>query len=79
MLNERSIVDRIERAQGDRPYCECGRHTVTSYRDGAVWLDCAVVLEPVGGRVVRLWNTLTARGHVHSQIVQLALPDELAA
>jgi hypothetical protein len=79
MLNERSIVDRIERAQSDRPYCECGRHTVTGYRDGAVWLDCSIIEEPPTGRVVGLWNTLTARGHVHSLIVELWLPEQLAA
>ena len=79
MLNEASLVDKIERAHSDHPYCECGRETITAYRDGAMWLDCQVVGEPVENRLLRLWNEITGPGHVHEQIVEVPHPGRLAA
>ena len=79
MLNELTIVDMVEHAHSDRPYCSCGRGTTTTYRDGALWLDCAVVTEPVTGKVQRLWNAVSAPGHVHELIVDIPRPDFQAA
>jgi hypothetical protein len=77
MLNEQSVVDRIERARTDRPYC--GRTTTTVYRQGAVWLECAVVAEPVGGRARRLWSVVTDPGHVHAKIADVPPPPQALA
>ncbi len=79
MLNERSVVDLIERAFADRPYCDCGRSAITTYRDGAMWLECSIVDEPAGNRVNRLWNALTEPGHVHAKIVDVPTPELAAA
>ena len=79
MLNELRLVDTIERAQSDRPHCECGRETITTYRNGAMWLDCATISEPVEGRIQRLWNAVAAPGHVHELIADVPAPAELAA
>ena len=79
MLNELRLVDQVERAHTDRPYCECGRDTVTTYRDGAMWLECAIVGEPIEGRIHRLWNVVSAPGHVHNVIAEVPAPQALAA
>jgi len=79
MLNELRLVDAVERAHGDRPYCVCGRETITIYRDGAMWLECAIVREPVDGRIHRLWNAVSAPGHVHQLIAEVPVPEAIAA
>jgi hypothetical protein len=79
MLDELRLVDLVERAYADRPYCECGRETVTTYRDGAVWLECAVTAEPHENRLHRMWNVVTAPGHVHLRIAEVPVADALAA
>lgn len=79
MLNEQSIVDRIELARSRQPFCGCGRHTVTTYRDGAVWLDCAIVNEPLYGRAKQLWMAITDGQHIHRLIVDVPEPDQQAA
>ena len=79
MLNELRIVDQIERVHSDRPYCECGRETVTTYRDGAIWLECASAHEPIGNRLQRMWNVVTTPGHVSSVIAAVPAPEALAA
>ncbi len=79
MLNELSLVDLVERAHADRPHCECGRETVTTYRAGAMWLECAIVSEPIEGRIQRLWNAVSAPGHVHTVIAEIPAPQALAA
>ena len=79
MLNELRLVDTIERAHTDRPYCECGRPTVTVYRDGQMWLECAIVHEPMDGRIQRLWNAVSAPAHVHRVIADVPAPQLRAA
>ena len=79
MLNELRLVDRIEQVHGDRPYCVCGRETITIYRDGAMWLACSIVREPVENRIQRLWNAVSAPGHVHELIADVPSPKALAA
>ena len=74
MLNERSIVDTIERAHSDRPYCGCGRDNILVYRAGAMWLECEIVREPVGNRVSRMWTAVTDPSHVHQSIVDVPPP-----
>ena len=79
MLNELRLVDRIEQVHGDRPYCVCGRETVTVYRDGAIWLECAIVHEPAGSRIQRVWNVVSGPGHIHELIAAVPAPEALAA
>lgn len=79
MLNELRLIDQVERAWALRPYCECGRETVTTYRDGAMWLECAIVREPIENRVQRMWHVVTTPAHVSSLIAQVPEPEALAA
>ena len=79
MLNEWSLVDRIERAHNARPSCDCGRKTTTIYRDGAMWLECAIVTKPISTRAHRLWAAVTDPAHVHEKIVKVPAPGRLAA
>ena len=79
MLNEGWIVDRIERAHGQRPNCDCGRETIVAYRDGTIWLECAAIHEPAGNLVKRFWSAIAAQPHVREAIVALDAPEELAA
>lgn len=79
MLDERTIVDTVERTHSDRPYCECGRANIIVYRAGAMWLECDVTNEPLGGRVARLWSAVTDAGHVHHRIVEVPPPEFQAA
>ena len=79
MLNELSLIDLIDRTHSDRPHCDCGRSTMIIYRDGAMWLECEIVTEPLEGRIHRLWNAVSAPGHVHSMIVEVPAPETLAA
>ena len=79
MLNELRLVDQVERAHELRPYCECGRETVSTCRDGAMWLECASVHEPIENRLQRMWNVVTTPGHVSSVIAQVPEPEGLAA
>jgi hypothetical protein len=79
MLSKYSIVDTIEKAHSDRPYCPCGRDTILVYRTGAMWLECEITGEPVGGRVARMWSAVTVPSHVHQSIVEVPAPEYQAA
>ena len=79
MLTELRLVDQIERAHADQPYCECGRPTTTVYRDGSMWLECQIVGEPAESRIQRLWSAIGTPTHVHEQIVEVPAPARLAA
>ena len=79
MLNEQSIVDRIESAHGQRPYCDCGRETIVVYRDGSMWLECAAIHEPVENRIVRIWRAVAPQPHVSESIVDIPTPVQRAA
>ena len=69
MINNRQVVDLIERANDEQPVCPCGRHTTPVWRDGAVWLECASLSQPRDGFVQRLVGALTAPAHTHVRIV----------
>jgi hypothetical protein len=79
MLYEASLVDRIERAHIERPHCECGRETVTTYRDGTLWLECVALSEAVDGRIHRLWNAIASPAHVRTVIAEVTAPEVRAA
>ena len=79
MIDNRSIVDLIERAQDARPFCPCGRHTTPVWRDGAVWLECSLVIEPSGSRLRRALAALAAPAHTHVHIVDSPPAQQSAA
>lgn len=81
MNNDRQIVDMIERANDATPFCACGRNTTPVWRNGAVWLECAVLGAPRDGRLARLVAGITAAAHVREHIVDVpaAEPEPAAA
>lgn len=72
MINHRQVVDAIERANDQRPFCECGRHTTPVWRDGTVWLECASLRERHKGRLARIVAALAAPAHVRERIVDVS-------
>jgi hypothetical protein len=71
MMNNRKIVDMIERANDEQPFCACGRHTTPVWRDGAIWLECASLSEPREHRLAGILAALTAPTHTHRRIVDV--------
>ena len=69
MINNRQVVDLIERANDAQPACPCGRHTTPVWRDGAVWLECASLSQPRESWLLRIVAAVTAPSHVHTRIV----------
>jgi hypothetical protein len=69
MIDDRQVVDLIERANDAEPFCPCGRHTTPVWRDGAVWLECASLSQPREGYIQRVLGALSARSHIHERIV----------
>jgi hypothetical protein len=76
MDDQSRVVDLIEQANDARPFCPCGRHTTSVWRDGTVWLECASFGEPSHGIVGRLVAAATATAHVRLPIVDV--PDARA-
>lgn len=59
------VLERIERAQDERPYCPaCGRPTAVIERDGELWLACTS--ERPASRLGGLLHTLAAH---HAELV----------
>ena len=79
MINDRHVVDLIERANDADPMCPCGRHTAPVFRDGVVWLECSYLSEPHYGRLGRLVAAATTFAHTRSRIVEVPFAAESAA
>jgi hypothetical protein len=71
MSHDTQIIDLIERATDARPYCSCGSHTTPVWRDGVVWLECAMISHPDGAAWRRLFASATSAWHVHVPIVEV--------
>jgi hypothetical protein len=69
MTHNYQIVDMIERANNAQPVCPCGWHTTAVWRDGAVWLECASIVQPRDSRLRRALAAVTAKVHTHERIV----------
>jgi hypothetical protein len=79
MIDNRQVVDLIERANDAQPMCPCGRHTTPIYRDGAVWLECASLSEPREGYLQRVLATISVLAHTHARIVDVPLTADAAS
>jgi len=71
MSDQSHVVDLIERANDKRPFCPCGRHTTTVWRDGIVWLECASLGEPRDGVVARIVAVATQPAHIKLPIIEV--------
>ena len=79
MINDRQVVELIERANDANPMCPCGRHTAPVWRDGAVWLECSALSEPRDNRLQRIVGAVTAFAHTRARIVDVPLAIDVAA
>lgn len=79
MIDRLSMIDLIDQAQRDLPYCACGRHTTALWRDGAVWLECASLGESREGLGRRIVASLTAPTHTRMRVTESPARDSTAA
>jgi hypothetical protein len=75
MNNNRQIVDMIERANDDQPFCTCGRHTTPVEHEGVIWLECASLDEPRRGRLGRILAALAAPSQTRVRVVDVPSPN----
>jgi hypothetical protein len=71
MFDQSHVVDLIEKANDAHPFCPCGRHTTTVWRDGIVYLECASLSEPRDGLMARVVAAATAPVHVRTPIIDV--------
>lgn len=71
MSDQSRVVDLIERASDATPFCPCGRHTTTVWRDGIVWLECASLSAPREGMIARFVAAATAPVHIRVPIIDV--------
>jgi hypothetical protein len=70
MINNWSAIERIERAERETPYCECGQPMVAIAHDGAIWLECTSLECRSGNAFVRLLSAIVSGGHDRQLIVE---------
>jgi hypothetical protein len=66
------MLERIERAERETPFCDCGEPSVPVERDGVIWLSCRTHTQP--SSLLRRVLTLDF-GHVARRIAE---PDPAA-
>ena len=68
MIPNARALERIESAERENPVCVCGRHTVATARNGAIWLECASLAE-ARGMLERVMSLDLAIGHTRQLII----------
>jgi hypothetical protein len=71
MINNRQVVELIERAHDAQPFCRCGRHTTLMDRAGRIWLACSSFEEPREGAIARVLSAITAGAHTRELVLDL--------
>ena len=71
MINNRQVVELIERAHDAQPFCRCGRHTTLMDRAGRIWLACSSFEEPREGAIARVISAITAGAHTRELVLDL--------
>ncbi|MDQ2959530.1 MAG: hypothetical protein M3R48_00550 [Candidatus Dormibacteraeota bacterium] len=71
-MNNTKAVALIERAERERPCCDCGQPMVSVARDGGMWLECASRQGPASSSVRRLLAALTTANHSRRLILDPA-------
>jgi len=72
MIDNWSALDRMEYAERETPFCICGQPMSLVARPDGIWLECASLPEPDGGRIARLLAAFAAGGHTRQLVVELA-------
>ncbi len=71
MIDNWKVLDRIERAEQETPFCYCGEPMSPVAKPDGIWIECVSRLNPDESRLGRLRSVLTAGGHTSRQIVEL--------
>ena len=66
MRHSHSLVDYIESAIDNTPFCACGAGMTVVEHDGALWLECIHHDEETRGFVARMWSLF---GHDRSLLL----------
>jgi hypothetical protein len=64
------IVELIERAERETPFCDCGEPAAAVAQDRQIWLSCTAHQNPAEGSTLRrLLATLASTGHTRKLLV----------
>jgi hypothetical protein len=63
------IVELIERAERETPFCDCGRPMAATAEDRGIWLRCTAHQHVSGGPVRRFIATLASAGHTPELLI----------
>lgn len=70
MIDNWNVLDRIEHAERETPFCICGQPMVPAARNNGLWLECST-LTPSGSGLVGRWKSaLATSGHYRRLIVE---------
>jgi len=70
MIDNWSVLDRIEHAERETPFCPCGQPTSPAARPDGIWLECVSLRSPAGSRIGRLLSALATPGHTRKMIAE---------
>jgi hypothetical protein len=45
-MDQFTVNELMEREERDRPFCDCGEHTVIAVGGGRLWLECVSLQHP---------------------------------
>jgi hypothetical protein len=63
------IVELIERAERETPFCDCGEPAAAVARDRQIWLSCTRHQGASEGTLRRVIASLTSAGHTRKLLV----------
>jgi hypothetical protein len=70
MIDNWSVLDRVEHAERQTPFCACGQPMSPAARPDGIWLECVSLRAPDGSRIGRFLSALAAPGHTSRLIVE---------
>jgi hypothetical protein len=70
IIENRNAMKRIEHAEREMPFCECGQPMTPVGREDGIWLECVSRTEPAGSPLRRLLSTLSTTGHSRRLIIE---------
>jgi hypothetical protein len=65
-----NAIERIEFAEREMPFCDCGQPMTPVGREDGIWLECISRTQPTGSPLGRLISTLSNTGHGRRLIIE---------
>jgi hypothetical protein len=69
MIDHWTVLDSIEHAERETPFCACGQPMSPTAKSDGIWLECVSLAEGDRNRFGRLFSALGAYGHDRRHIV----------